>query len=184
VDCSTEHWTIIVSEKKKTDTGFTAAEKTAMKERAKELMAKQTREESTKAQLQKIAEFPQPDRGFAEHIHAIVTATSPSLAPKLWYGMPGYAKDGKILCFFQPASKFEARYATFGFNDVAELATVPADRRARRRRVEYAGQGEHSFEVDSSTRISNRVLGCFPRFVGAKETLVPTATDQGVSAWA
>ncbi|MCY7412125.1 MAG: DUF1801 domain-containing protein, partial [Salinibacterium sp.] len=63
----------------------------------------------------------QPDRGLAERIHAIVTATAPSLAPKLWYGMPGYAKDGKILCFFQAASKFQTRYATFGFNDVAAL---------------------------------------------------------------
>ncbi|MCY7413734.1 MAG: DUF1801 domain-containing protein [Salinibacterium sp.] len=110
-----------MGETEKTDTGFTAAEKAAMKERAKELKAQKTREESTKAQLEKIAELPQPDRGLAERIHAIVTATAPSLAPKLWYGMPGYAKDGKILCFFQPASKFDARYATFGFNDVAML---------------------------------------------------------------
>jgi uncharacterized protein YdhG (YjbR/CyaY superfamily) len=105
--------------------GFSAAEKAAMKERAKELKAQQNREESTRAQLEKIAEFPQPDRGLAERIHAIVTATAPELTPKLWYGMPGYAKDGKILCFFQPADKFDARYATFGFNDIATLDDGP-----------------------------------------------------------
>lgn len=106
-------------------TGFSAAEKAAMKERAKELKAQQNREESTRAQLDKIAEFPQPDRGLAERIHAIVTETAPELTPKLWYGMPGYAKDGKILCFFQPADKFDARYATFGFNDIATLDDGP-----------------------------------------------------------
>ena len=121
INSGIEDGSIRISETKKTDTGFTAAEKAAMKERTKELKAQQTREQSTQAQLEKIAEFPQPDRGLAERIHAIVTATAPSLAPKLWYGMPGYAKDGKILCFFQPASKFDARYATFGFNDVAVL---------------------------------------------------------------
>jgi uncharacterized protein YdhG (YjbR/CyaY superfamily) len=115
-----------MSETKKTDTGFSAAEKAAMKARAKELKAQQTREESTRAQLEKIAEMPQPDRGLAERIHQLVTETAPSLTPKLWYGMPGWAQDGKILCFFQPADKFEARYATFGFNDIAMLDDGPS----------------------------------------------------------
>ena len=71
--------------------------------------------------LAKIAEMPEPDRGMAEKLHAIIKAAAPDLAPKLWYGMPAYAKDGKVLCFFQPASKFKARYATLGFNDNASL---------------------------------------------------------------
>ena len=102
-------------------TKFSAAEKAAMKERAKELKAQQNREESTRAVLEKIAEMPQPDRGLAERIHEIVTTTAPQLAPKLWYGMPAYALDGKPLCFFQGAAKFETRYSTFGFNDIARL---------------------------------------------------------------
>ncbi len=105
--------------------GFSAAEKAAMKERAKELKAQQNREESTKALLEKIAEMPQPDRGLAEGIHAIVTATAPELTPKLWYGMPAYARDGKPLCFFQAGAKFEARYCTFGFNDTAAIDDGP-----------------------------------------------------------
>lgn len=108
-----------------TSTGFTAAEKAAMKARAKELKAQQNREESTKAVLEKIAEMPEADRVLAEGIHAIVTATAPDLTPKLWYGMPAYARDGKPLCFFQGAAKFEARYSTFGFNDNAALDDGP-----------------------------------------------------------
>jgi len=101
--------------------GFSAEEKAAMKERAKELKQAETREEGERAIREKIAEMPEADRVLAEGIHAIVTANAPDLMPKTWYGMPAYARDGKVLCFFQAAAKFEARYATFGFNDVANL---------------------------------------------------------------
>jgi uncharacterized protein YdhG (YjbR/CyaY superfamily) len=106
----------------KKSTGFTADEKAAMKERAKELKVAATREEGEKDLLAKIAEMPEADRVMAERLHAIVKASAPALSPKTWYGMPAYAdKDGKIVCFFQAADKFKARYATFGFNDVANL---------------------------------------------------------------
>ena len=106
--------------------GFTAAEKAAMKERAKEMKAEaRAREDRAAGEadlLAKIAEMPEHDRAMAERIHAVVKASAPALMPKTWYGMPAYAnKDGKVVCFFQPASKFDARYATFGFNDVANL---------------------------------------------------------------
>lgn len=105
--------------------GFTAEERAAMKERARELKAEERmnkdRAEGEKALLAKIAEMPEPDRSMAERIHAIITASAPVLAPKTWYGMPAYARDGKIVCFFQSAAKFNARYATFGFNDTANL---------------------------------------------------------------
>ena len=101
--------------------GFTAEERAAMKERAKELKAEAARADGEKALLDKIGEMTGTDRALAERIHAIVTAAAPSLAPKTWYGMPAYAKDGNVLCFFQPAEKFGARYATFGFNDGAHL---------------------------------------------------------------
>jgi len=105
--------------------GFTDAEKAAMKERAKELKAEarasKNRAEGDKAVLAKIAEMPEPDRTLAARVHAIVTANAPELWPRLWYGMPAYAKDGKVVCFFQGASKFDARYATLGFNDAANL---------------------------------------------------------------
>ena len=105
-----------------TDTkGFTAEEKAAMKERARELKAQQSRADSEQDLLAKIAEMPESDRVIAERIHAIVKASAPELAPKTWYGMPAYARDGKIVCFFQAADKFKARYATFGFNDDAHL---------------------------------------------------------------
>jgi uncharacterized protein YdhG (YjbR/CyaY superfamily) len=108
-----------------TSGGFTAEERAAMKERAREVKAEARRGKDRAAGeadlLAKIAEMPQPDRGLAERLHAIVTATAPELMPKTWYGMPAWAKDGKILCFFQPAAKFDARYATFGFNDTAAL---------------------------------------------------------------
>ena len=71
--------------------------------------------------LAKIAEMPEPDRAMAERLHAVITASAPALSPKLWYGMPAYAKDGKVVCFFQSAQKFNSRYATFGFNDTANL---------------------------------------------------------------
>ena len=105
--------------------GFTEAERAAMKERARELKAA-GRGGGSKANgeadlLAKIAEMPEPDRGMAERLHAIVKESAPDLEPRTWYGMPAYAKGGKVLCFFQPASKFKARYATFGFNDDARL---------------------------------------------------------------
>jgi uncharacterized protein YdhG (YjbR/CyaY superfamily) len=109
---------------KKSD-GFTAAEKAAMKERAKELKAEaranKKREEGEKDLLEKIAEMPEPDRSMAQRIHELVTESAPDLWPKTWYGMPAYAQDGKVVCFFQSAAKFSARYATFGFNDTASL---------------------------------------------------------------
>jgi uncharacterized protein YdhG (YjbR/CyaY superfamily) len=107
--------------------GFTDEERGAMKERAQELKAaarrgprgKKTDEES--AVLAKIAEMPESDRAMAERLHAIIKASAPALSPRLWYGMPAYAKDGKVVCFFQSAQKFKSRYATFGFNDSANL---------------------------------------------------------------
>ena len=101
--------------------GFTAEERAAMKERALELKAASGREEGEKAVLAKIAKMAAPDRALGGRIHAIVKASAPDLSPKLWYGMPAYAKDGKIVCFFQDAQKFKSRYATFGFSDEANL---------------------------------------------------------------
>jgi uncharacterized protein YdhG (YjbR/CyaY superfamily) len=105
--------------------GFTEEERAAMKERAKELKA-EARANKDKAAgesdlLAKIAEMPEPDRSMAERLHAIIKASAPTLSPKTWYGMPAYAKDGKVVCFFQSAQKFNARYATFGFSDEANL---------------------------------------------------------------
>ena len=105
--------------------GFTADERAAMKERARELKAEaranKDRAAGERDVLAKIAEMPESDRLMAERIHAIVTESAPILSPKTWYGMPAYARDGKIICFFQSADKFKARYATFGFNDDAKL---------------------------------------------------------------
>ena len=101
--------------------GFTAEERAAMKERAQELKAEAQRADGESAVLAKIAEMPDHDRDLAERVHAIVTATAPDLAPKTWYGMPAYAKEGKVLCFFQSAKKFNSRYATLGFSDKANL---------------------------------------------------------------
>ena len=102
--------------------GFTDEEKAAMKERAKELKAEAAKADGESALLAKIAEMKEPDRSMAMRLHAIITASAPALSPKTWYGMPAYAdKDGKIVCFFQSAQKFNARYATFGFNDTANL---------------------------------------------------------------
>jgi uncharacterized protein YdhG (YjbR/CyaY superfamily) len=101
--------------------GFSAEERAAMKERAKELKAEASRADGEGALLAKVAEMKGPDRAMAERLHAIITASAPELAPKTWYGMPAYAKDGKVLCFFQSAEKFNARYATFGFSDEANL---------------------------------------------------------------
>ena len=102
--------------------GFTAEEKAAMKERARELKAAASKADAERDVLAKIAEMPDADRAMAERIHTIVTRSAPALSPKTWYGMPAYAKeDGKIVCFFQSAAKFKSRYATFGFNDTAKL---------------------------------------------------------------
>ena len=103
---------------------FTAEERAAMKERAEELKAEKRRGSRADQEgevLAKIAAMPDADRTLAERLHAIVTETAPDLSPKLWYGMPAYAKDKKVVCFFQPASKFKTRYATLGFNDAANL---------------------------------------------------------------
>jgi uncharacterized protein YdhG (YjbR/CyaY superfamily) len=101
--------------------GFTAEERAAMKERAQELKAEARRADGESALLAKIAEMPAPDRAMAKRLHAIITASAPALSPKTWYGMPAYAKDGKVVCFFQSAEKFKSRYATFGFSDEANL---------------------------------------------------------------
>jgi uncharacterized protein YdhG (YjbR/CyaY superfamily) len=101
--------------------GFTTEEKAAMRERVKELKASKNRAEAEKDVLAKIAEMPKSDRVMAERLHAIVKDSAPDLAPRTWYGMPAYAKDGKVLCFFQSADKFNSRYATFGFSDTANL---------------------------------------------------------------
>jgi uncharacterized protein YdhG (YjbR/CyaY superfamily) len=102
--------------------GFTAEERAAMKERAQELKADARKADGESALLAKVAEMPAPDRAMAKRLHEIVKASAPDLSPKTWYGMPAYAnKDGKVVCFFTPASKFKERYATFGFNATANL---------------------------------------------------------------
>ena len=102
--------------------GFTAAEKAAMKERAAELKAEARKADGEKTLLAKIGQMKGKDREMAKRIHEIVTATAPSLMPKTWYGMPAWAnKDGKVVCFFQDAAKFDSRYATFGFSDQANI---------------------------------------------------------------
>src|SRR5918997_301137 len=101
--------------------GFTAEERAAMQERAQELKAEAQRAGGESAVLAKIAEMQGPDRAMAERLHEIVKASAPALSPKTWYGMPAYAKDGKVVCFFQSAQKFNSRYATLGFSDEANL---------------------------------------------------------------
>ncbi|MEJ5202003.1 MAG: DUF1801 domain-containing protein [Anaerolineales bacterium] len=101
--------------------GFTDEERAAMKERAQELKAEAKKVEGESAVLAKIAEMPEPDRTMAEQLHAIIKASAPVLTPRLWYGMPAYARDGKVVCFFQSAQKFNTRYATLGFSDAANL---------------------------------------------------------------
>ena len=108
----------------KSSKGFTDEERAAMKERARELKAEARgdKADGESAVLAKIAEMPEPDRAMAERLHALIKASAPALSPKTWYGMPAYAnKDGKVVCFFQSAHKFKSRYATFGFNDTANL---------------------------------------------------------------
>jgi uncharacterized protein YdhG (YjbR/CyaY superfamily) len=103
--------------------GFTDEERAAMRERAQELKAeaRADKADGESAVLAKIAEMPEPDRAMAKRLHAIVKASAPALSPKTWYGMPAYAKDGKVVCYFQSAHKFKSRYATFGFSDAANL---------------------------------------------------------------
>jgi uncharacterized protein YdhG (YjbR/CyaY superfamily) len=105
--------------------GFTDEERAAMKERAQELKAAERADkdkaDGESAVLAKIDEMPEPERAMAMRLHAIIKASAPVLSPKLWYGMPAYARDGKIVCFFQSAQKFKTRYATFGFSDTANL---------------------------------------------------------------
>jgi uncharacterized protein YdhG (YjbR/CyaY superfamily) len=106
----------------KKTSGFTAEERAAMKERARELKASASKEEAERDVLAKIAEMPAPDRALAERIHEIVKAGAPTLLPKTWYGMPAYANEaGKVVCFFKSAAKFKSRYATLGFEEAANL---------------------------------------------------------------
>ena len=113
--------------RKKSSGGFAADERAAMKDHAQELKTAARRgPRAAKADgeadvLEKIAEMAEPDRALGERLHAIIKASAPDLAPRTWYGMPAYARDGKIVCFFQPAQKFKTRYATLGFNDPANL---------------------------------------------------------------
>ena len=107
--------------KGKTSKGWTAEERAAAKAYARELKAEAQGLNDEKAVLAAIAEMPSKDRAMGKRIHAIVKASAPELAPRTWYGMPAYAKEGKVICFFQSADKFKARYATFGFNDAANL---------------------------------------------------------------
>jgi uncharacterized protein YdhG (YjbR/CyaY superfamily) len=109
----------------KTVKGFTGEERAAMKERAQELKAaaraNKNKDDGEGDVLAKIAAMPEPDRSMAKRLHAIIKASAPALSPKTWYGMPAYAKDGKVVCFFQSAQKFNTRYATLGFSDTANL---------------------------------------------------------------
>jgi uncharacterized protein YdhG (YjbR/CyaY superfamily) len=100
---------------------FTAEERAAIKERAREVKAAAGKADGERDALSSIAAMREPDRAMAKRLHAIIKASAPSLSPKTWYGMPAYAKDGKVVCFFQPAQKFKTRYATLGFNDAAHL---------------------------------------------------------------
>jgi uncharacterized protein YdhG (YjbR/CyaY superfamily) len=118
-------------QKSATSKGFTAEERAAMKERAQELKAaarpspRADESDEESAVLAKIAEMAEPDRAMARRLHALIKASAPALSPRLWYGMPAYAKDGKTVCFFQSAQKFKTRYATLGFSDKANLDEGP-----------------------------------------------------------
>jgi uncharacterized protein YdhG (YjbR/CyaY superfamily) len=106
---------------RKASKGFTKEERAAMRERAQELKTAARKADGESDVLAKIAEMAEPDRAMAERLHAIVKASAPALSPRTWYGMPAYAKDGKVVCFFQSAQKFKTRYATLGFSDTANL---------------------------------------------------------------
>jgi uncharacterized protein YdhG (YjbR/CyaY superfamily) len=109
------------SAKRHKKSGFSAEERAAMKERAEELQAEARNADGESAVLAKIAEMREPDRALATRLHEIIKASAPALSPKTWYGMPAYATDGKVVCFFQSAQKFKSRYATLGFSDEAKL---------------------------------------------------------------
>ena len=100
---------------------FTDEERGAMKDRVQEQKAAADKADGESAVLAKIAEMPEPDRAMGKRLHAVIKASAPALSPRLWYGMPAYAKDGNVVCFFQSAQKFKTRYATFGFSDKANL---------------------------------------------------------------
>jgi hypothetical protein len=106
---------------KKASARFSDEERAAMKERVKEMKAAADEADGESAVLAKIAEMPEPDRAMGERLHAVIKASAPALSPRLWYGQPAYAKDGKVVCFFQAAQKFKTRYATLGFSDAANL---------------------------------------------------------------
>jgi len=110
-----------MAERKSGKKGFTAEERAAMRERARELKAAAGKAEAEGDVLAKIAEMPKADRVMAERVHAIVKASAPDLSPRTWYGMPAYTKDDKVVCFFRSAAKFKSRYATLGFSDKANL---------------------------------------------------------------
>ena len=106
---------------KKRPGGFTDEERGAMKERVKETKAAADKADAESDVLAKIAEMSEPDRAMAKRLHALIKASAPAISPRTWYGMPAYAKDGDVICFFQPAQKFKTRYSTFGFSDKAQL---------------------------------------------------------------
>ena len=110
---------------RKGSTGLTAGERAALRETIQERKAAAQGANNEKAVLAKIAELPEPDRAMAKRLHAIIKASAPALSPKLWYGMPAYAKDDKVVCFFQSGQKFKTRYATLGFQDAAKLDEGP-----------------------------------------------------------
>lgn len=110
-----------MAEKKAAKKGFTTDERAAMRERAKELKASSGKVSEESEVLEKIAAMAPPDRAMGERLHSIIKAAAPELSPKLWYGMPAYARDGQVVCFFQDARKFKTRYATLGFSDKAKL---------------------------------------------------------------
>jgi uncharacterized protein YdhG (YjbR/CyaY superfamily) len=118
---STKRTTENTTASDKKSRGFTAEERAAMRERAKELKAAKSKAEDERAVLAKIAEMAEPDRAMGERLHALIADSAPALSPKTYYGMPAYAKDGKVVCFFRDRQKFKERYATFGFNDAANL---------------------------------------------------------------
>jgi uncharacterized protein YdhG (YjbR/CyaY superfamily) len=118
---STQTSTKRTSAPRNSSSGFTAEERAAMKQRAKELKAAENREEGERLLREAIAKMKEPDRKMAKRVDALVMAAAPDLSPRTWYGMPAYAKDDKVVCFFQDAQKFKSRYATFGFSDEASL---------------------------------------------------------------
>ena len=110
-----------MAQKKPSSKGLSAEERAAMKDRMRELKSRASKEEEERGCVEQIDAMDAADRAIAKRLHALVKSTAPTLAPRLWYGMPAYAKDGKVICFFQAASKFKTRYATFGFSDKANL---------------------------------------------------------------